>query len=149
IIGLEPDLIFRAHGARAEINREARQKPDTFVPCKQETLAALRELVAESKLSIPSELPPMAAGIFGYLSYDMVRLVEKLPQPRPDPVGIPDAILIRPTVIIVFDAVKDAMTVVTPVRPEKGVSAKAAQARATERLSAIVERLERPLEAHE
>jgi anthranilate synthase component I len=88
----------------------------------------------------------MAAGIFGYLGYDVVRQMEKLPQPNPDPIGIPDAILIRPTVIVVFDAVKDAMTVITPVRPEKGVSAKAAQARATERLSAVVDRLEKPLD---
>jgi anthranilate synthase component 1 len=145
IIGLAPDLIFRAKGARAEINREASTKPDAFEPCKQETLSALRDLVAESKLAIPPELPPMAAGIFGYLSYDMVRLMEKLPQPNPDPIGIPDAILIRPTVIVVFDAVKDAMTVISPVRPEKGVSAKAAQARATERLSAAVDTLEKPL----
>jgi anthranilate synthase component 1 len=146
IIGLEPDLIFRAEGVRAEINREAREKPGAFTPCKQETLSALRDLLAESKLAIPPELPPMAAGIFGYLGYDMVRQMEKLPQPNPDPIGIPDAILIRPTVIVVFDAVKDAMTVITPVRPEKGVNAKAAQARATERLSAIVDQLEKPLD---
>jgi anthranilate synthase component 1 len=146
IIGLDPDLIFRAEGGRAEINREAREKPDAFAPCKQATLAALRDLVAESKLAIPPELPPMAAGIFGYLGYDMVRQMEKLPQPNPDPIGIPDAILIRPTVIVVFDAVKDAMTVITPVRPEKGVGAKAAQARATERLSAVVDTLEKPLD---
>jgi anthranilate synthase component I len=146
IIGLDPDLIFRAEGVRAEINREAREKPDAFAPCKQATLSALRDLVAESKLAIPPELPPMAAGIFGYLGYDMVRQMEKLPQPNPDPIGIPDAILIRPTVIVVFDAVKDAMTVITPVRPEKGVGAKAAQARATERLSAVVDRLEKPLD---
>jgi anthranilate synthase component I len=146
IIGLDPDLIFRAEGARAEINREAREKPGAFAPCKQETLSALRDLVAESKLAIPPELPPMAAGIFGYLGYDVVRQMEKLSQPNPDPIGIPDAILIRPTVIVVFDAVKDAMTVITPVRPEKSVSAKAAQARATERLSAVVDRLEKPLD---
>jgi anthranilate synthase component 1 len=146
IIGLDPDLIFRAEGQRAEINREAREKPGAFAPCKQETLSALRDLVAESKLAIPPELPPMAAGIFGYLGYDVVRQMEKLSQPNPDPIGIPDAILIRPTVIVVFDAVKDAMTVITPVRPEKSVSAKAAQARATERLSAVVDRLEKPLD---
>src|SRR3984893_2591420 len=143
IIGLDPDLIFRAEGGRAEINREAREKPDAFARCKQATLSALRDLVAESKLAIPPELPPVAAGIFGYLGYDMVRQMEKLPQPNPDPIGIPDAILIRPTVIVVFDAVKDAMTVITPVRPEKGVGAKAAQARATERLSAVVDRPEK------
>ena len=68
----------------------------------------------------------MAAGIFGYLGYDMVRLMEELPQPNPDPIGIPDAVLVRPTIVVVFDAVKDAITVVTPVRPQTGITADAA-----------------------
>ena len=70
----------------------------------------------------------MAAGIFGYLGYDMVRLMEELPAPNPDPIGIPDAILVRPTIVVVFDAVRDTLTAVTPVRPEQKVSAKTALA---------------------
>ena len=146
MIGLEPDLIWRTNGARAEINRAARGKPDAFAPCADAPLAALRALIAESRIALPENLPPMAAGLFGYLGYDMVRLMEELPLPNPDPVGIPDAIMIRPTVIIVFDAVKDTVTVVTPVRPEAGVAAAAAFSRATERLSAIVDALDRPLD---
>ena len=88
----------------------------------------------------------MAAGIFGYLGYDMVRLMEELPAPNPDPIGIPDAILVRPTIVVVFDAVKDTITVVTPVRPEEGSSAKTALARASERLAAIVDALDKPLD---
>ena len=88
----------------------------------------------------------MAAGVFGYLGYDMVRLMEELPAAHPDPIGIPDAILVRPTLVVVFDAVKDSITVVTPVRPENGVTAKAALARAQERLSAVVDALDRPLD---
>ena len=88
----------------------------------------------------------MAAGVFGYLGYDMVREMEHLPADKPDPVGIPDAVMVRPTLIVVFDAVKDAMTVVTPVRPERGVDAKAALARAMERLAAVVDALDRPLD---
>ena len=88
----------------------------------------------------------MAAGVFGYLGYDMVRLMEDLPEANPDPIGIPDAIMLRPTLIVVFDAVKDSITVVTPVRPEPGVDAKAALTRATERLAAVVDALDRPLD---
>ena len=51
----------------------------------------------------------------------------------------------RPTLIVIFDAVKDEMTVVTPVRPAPGVSAKAAYARAGDRLNLAIERLEQPL----
>src|SRR6266567_5196674 len=146
IIGLEPDLIWRARGDRAEVNRAARRASDDFAPCNEPPLAALRALVAESRIALPDALPPMAAGIFGYLGYDMVRLIEELPAPNPDPIGIPDAVLMRPTVVVVFDAVRDMITIVTPVRPEKGVPAKTALARAAERLSAIVDALDRPLD---
>jgi anthranilate synthase component 1 len=146
IIGVEPDLIWRANGARAEVNRNARAKPDVFVACPDPPLQALRTLIAESRIALPDSLPPMAAGVFGYLGYDMVRLMEKLPEPNPDPIGIPDAVLVRPTIVVVFDAVKDSITVVTPVRPEKGVDAKTALARAVERLSGILESLDRPLD---
>jgi anthranilate synthase component 1 len=87
----------------------------------------------------------MAAGVFGYLGYDTVRLLEDLPSPGPDPIGIPDAILVRPTIVVVFDAVKDTITIVTPVRPAPGLSAHAALARATDRLTKMVDNLDRPL----
>jgi anthranilate synthase component 1 len=146
IIGLEPDLIWRANGARAEVNRTARAKPGAFGPCPEPPLKALRTLIAESRIELPDSLPPMAAGVFGYLGYDMVRLMEELAPPNPDPIGIPDAVLVRPTIIVVFDAVKDSITVVTPVRPENSVDAKTALTRAIERLSGIVESLDRPLD---
>jgi anthranilate synthase component 1 len=146
IIGIEPDLIWRANNGKAEVNRNARKEPNHFAPCPEPPLKALRSLLTESRIALPDSLPPMAAGVFGYLGYDMVRQMEQLPPPNPDPIGIPDAVLVRPTVIVVFDAVKDSITVVTPVRPEKGVDAKAALTRAVERLSGVVESLDRPLD---
>jgi anthranilate synthase component 1 len=146
VIGLDPDLIWRAAGAAAEVNRSAGTAPDTFAPCSDPPLDALRALLAESRIDLPTELPPMAAGVFGYLGYDMVRLIEELPAPNPDPIGIPDAVLIRPTLFVVFDAVKDAITVVTPVRPQPDVNARAALVRAEERLSAVVDALDQPLD---
>ena len=146
IIGLEPDLIWRAVAGKAEIDRTVRGKKRRFVPCNEPPLEALRALVAESAIELPDALPPMAAGIFGYLGYDMVRLMEKLPSPNPDPIGLPDAVLVRPTIVVVFDDVKDTITVVTPVRPEKGVTAKSAMARASERLSVVVDALDQPLD---
>src|SRR6266705_6452121 len=66
IIGLEPDLIWRTVEGRAEINRTPRRN-GTFNPCNEPPLTALRALVAESQIALPDTLPPMAAGIFGYL----------------------------------------------------------------------------------
>jgi anthranilate synthase component 1 len=145
IIGLEPDVIWRTVRGRAEINRAVRRSPEVFVPCNEAPLAALRAFLAESRIELPDVLPPMSAGIFGYLGYDMVRQMEELPQPNSDPIGIPDAVMVRPTIVVVFDAVKDAITIVTPVRPEAGTSADVAFTRARERLSAVVDALEAPL----
>ena len=147
IVGLEPDLIFRVNGNSAEINRTVATDPAAFVPANDSPLAALRRLIAESRIALPAALPPMAAGVFGYLSYDMVRLIEdSLAAPGRDPIGIPDAILVRPTVVIAFDAVEDTITIVTPVRVHTGMSAKAALARATEHLAAVVDALDKPLD---
>jgi anthranilate synthase component 1 len=146
IIGLDPDLIWRTNDGKAEINRSARANRDVFTPCPEPPLQALRALIAESRITLPEDLPPMAAGVFGYLGYDMVRLMEELAPSNPDPIGIPDAILVRPTIIVVFDAVKDSITVVTPVRPEKGIDARTALTRATERLARVADSLEGPPE---
>src|SRR3984957_16354853 len=145
VIGLDPDVIWRARGEAAEINRAARLDRDAFQACGEPPLAALRSFIKESRFVLPDPLPPMAAGVFGYLGYDMVRLMEELRPANPDPIGIPDAILVRPTVVIIFDSVLDTLTVVTPVRPAAGVTAERALARAVERLTAVVDALDKPL----
>ena len=145
IIGCEPDLIWRARGTRAEVNRTPLAGASAFAPSLLPTLPSLRALLAESAIKLPPELPPMAAGIFGYMGYDTVRLIEHLPATKPDSLGLPDSILVRPTLIVIFDTVKDEMTVVTPVRPLPGVSAKTAYKRAADRLNIVIERLDQPL----
>jgi anthranilate synthase component 1 len=145
IIGLKPDLIWRCRGDKSEINRRALFDQNAFEPINKEPLAALRDLVDESSIDMPPGLPPMGAGLFGYLGYDMVRLMEKLPGVNPDPLGLPDSVLVRPSVVAVFDVVRDVLTIITPIRPEPGVSARAAYARAGERLSDIVADLDRSL----
>jgi anthranilate synthase component I len=141
MIGLEPDLIWRSVDGAAAINRAPAH--EAFEPVEGHPLHALRALIAESRIELPDGAPPMAAGLFGYLGYDMVRLMERLPEAKPDPIGIPDAVLIRPTIMVVFDSVRDEITVVTPVRPSAGTTAAQAYARARERLSAIVDGLDR------
>jgi len=145
IIGLQPDLIWRAFGGTAEINRTPAADPGAFERAPLPTLAALRALLAESALTLPPELPPMAAGVFGYMGYDTVRLIERLPNMRPDAQGIPDAILMRPTAMVIFDTVKDEITVASPVRPTPRTSAKKAYGAARGRLRHVVAALEAPL----
>jgi anthranilate synthase component 1 len=98
-------------------------------------------------MELPAGVPPMAVGLYGYLGYDMVRLIEKLPDVPPDPLGLPDAILLRPTITAIFDTVRDEILLVTPVWPERGVDARAAYARAGERLQDVIDDLGRPAPA--
>ena len=144
-IGLKPDLIWRAHGNAAEINRSARFDPDAFEPCEEPTLESFRKLLAEIHIDLPQELPPMSAGLFGYMAYDTVKLMERLPSGNRDALGVPDALFVRPTVMAIFDSVRDMVTVVTPVWPEPGVSARQAYARACERLADTVADFDRAL----
>jgi anthranilate synthase component 1 len=145
VLGFDPDIVWRASGDRAEINRNPARSPNKFTKCDGGTLEALRALLEESRIDLPESLPPMALGVFGYMGYDVVRLIEELPEPNPDPIGIPEAVMIRPTLMAIFDNVKDEITIVTPVRPNKKLSAKAAYSRALDRLNSIVDELDKPL----
>ena len=147
IIGLKPDLIWRCRDGEAEINRNALIDRTQFEPSGMPPLASLRAVLAESAIDFEEGLPPMSAGIFGYLGYDMVRQMERLPEPNADALGVPDAILARPTVMVIFDSVKDEITVVTPVRPKPGISARAAYEAALDRIEATSSALEAPLPA--
>jgi anthranilate synthase component 1 len=143
IIVREPDLVWRCRNGSAEINRAA-LTGDTFRPLTEKPLESLRALVAETRMTLPTGLPPMAVGLFGYLGYDMVRQIERLPNPPPDTLGLPDAIMLRPTIAAIFDSVRDEIIIVTPVWSDAKIGAHAAYARACERLERAVADLERP-----
>ena len=143
IIGCKPDLIWECHGQTSRLNRTARFDREAFAPCDDAPLTALRALLAESAIDMPDDLPAAAAGLFGYLGYDMIRLVEHLPNVNPDPLGLPDAVLMRPSIIAVLDGVKGEVTVVSPAWVSSGLSARAAYAQAAERVSDALRDLER------
>ncbi|NEX45816.1 anthranilate synthase component I [Pseudotabrizicola algicola] len=143
IVGMKPDLIWRCHGAESQINREARYDAGAFHPLEGHPLETLRALIAECAIDMPEGLPAVAAGLFGYLGYDMIRLVEHLPNVNPDPLGLPDAVLMRPTVIAVLDGVKGEVTLVSPAWASSGLSARAAYAQAAERVMDALRDLDR------
>ncbi len=143
VVGMKPDLVWRCRGEGSEVNRQARFDSDAFQPMPGHPLAALRSLIAESRIDMPDDLPPIAAGLFGYLGYDMIRLVEHLPDVNPDPLGLPDAVLLRPSVVAVLDGVKGEVTVVAPAWVSSGLSARAAYAQAAERVMDALRDLDR------
>jgi len=145
IIGLDPDLVWRAAGPVAFLNSRPTLDPHDFAPEALATMQSLRALLARSRIDLPPELPPIAAGVIGYMGYDTVRLIEHLPEQKPDSLNVPDAIFVRPTVMVIFDAVKDEMIIVTPVYPRPATSAKTALRLARERLAGVIAALEAPL----
>jgi anthranilate synthase component 1 len=145
IIGMDPDLIWRCRGGRAEINRHARSAPHAFTPEVAAPLDSLRALLGETRLDLPDSMPPMAGGLVGYLGYDMVRLMERLPDKNTDELGIPDAILLRPTLFAIFDNVNDELTLAAPVYPRADRSAEAAWEEAQAALSHAQAALDRPI----
>jgi anthranilate synthase component 1 len=145
VIGMAPDLIWRCRDGRAEINRHALSAPHAFTHDAQPPLDSLRALLEETRMVLPPGMPPMIGGLVGYLGYDMVRLMERLPDKNRDPLGLPDAILLRPTLFAVFDHVKDELTLAAPVYPAEGTDPEAALQRAEQRLSDARARLQSPL----
>ncbi len=143
VVGMKPDLIWKCDGKTASINREARFDPAAFTPLPGAPLDSLRALIGESRIEMPEGLPPIASGLFGYLGYDMIRLVEHLPDVNPDPIGVPDAVLMRPSVVAVLDGVKGEVTVVAPAWVVSGLTARAAYAQAAERVMDALRDLDR------
>ncbi|MGZ9810745.1 anthranilate synthase component I [Pseudoroseicyclus sp. H15] len=145
IIGMNPDLVWECRGDKARINRAARYDEAAFEEMAEDPLTALRAVLTESRIDLPEGLPAASAGLFGYLGYDMIRLVERLPNVNPDPLGLPDALMLRPSVMAVLDGVKGDVILVAPAWANSGLSARAAYAQAAERVADARAALDRPV----
>jgi anthranilate synthase component 1 len=141
LIGLAPDLVFRAHGNSAEINRNWASDRAGFAPAGAPTLDALRALVAECRAEVPAGLPRALACLVGYFGYETIGLVETLPQPAADPLGLPDTMFVRPSVVLVFDRLADALYLVAPAWPNASRDPAAIVAEAEERLDTVAAQL--------
>jgi anthranilate synthase component 1 len=151
VIGLAPDLIWRCKDGKVEINRDALAHPrGPFTPTADAPIESLRAILRESRIDLAgieggASLPPMASGLFGYFGYDMIKLVERLPSANPDALGVPDAILVRPSLVLVFDAIERDVRIITPIWPQPGVSSDQAEGAALDRIGRITAALSRSL----
>ena len=145
ILAVKPDLVWRCRGNRAEIARGFEAiEAGAFQAELKPTLASLEALVCESRIEMPEDLPPMAAGLFGVFGYDIVRLVEPVGPARPDPLDLPDAVLARPSVVAIFDGVAQEIILCTPIWPD-GTEETEASASAEARLDAFEAELSLPV----
>ena len=144
VIGLAPDLIWRCRNGVAEINKTPEQ-PDAFRADDLAPLASLRALMAQSEMMDTGNLPPMAAGLFGYFGYDMVRQIETIPDSNDAAIEMDDSLLLRPSLIAIFDRLQDSITMVTQIRPADWRNAQTAWDEAHNRLERALADLDKPL----
>ncbi|EDL50355.1 anthranilate synthase component I [Erythrobacter sp. SD-21] len=145
LLGLDPDLVFRAEGNEAAINRHWRQDREDFTPSTGGTLSAMRALMAECRIDVPEDLPPALACLVGYFGYETIGLVEKLPRPDEQALDLPDMLFVRPTLLLVFDSLKDTLFCIAPLWPKNGTAA-AQIGSAEERIDAVLARLDAGLD---
>jgi anthranilate synthase component 1 len=143
-VAMKPDLVWRCRGDVAEVASGAAIAEERFTRQPGGALESLKDVSAAARLELPAGLPPMAAGLFGAFGYDMVRLAERLENVNPDPLCLPDAILIRPAIVAIFDSIAQEIILVTPARPD-GTPAIVAYEAACGRLETVIADLALPL----
>ncbi|MFM9937768.1 MAG: anthranilate synthase component I family protein [Novosphingobium sp.] len=144
LLGLDPDLVFRAEGRAAEINRAWQLDRAAFTPLADSSLPALRALVEACRIDVPEGLPKSLACLVGYFGYETVGLVEKLPRAPASALELPDMLFVRPSVVLVFDRLSDELIAVAPVWPGAGEAARLVAA-AADRIDAALSRLADPV----
>ncbi len=145
IIGLYPDMAWRCIGNRPECSHTPPFADDSFQPEWDASLDSLRALIRSHQMDMPEHLPPMAAGLVGYMGYNMVKLMERLPSATPDPIAIPDAYFIRPRLFLIFDAVDGVVYLIAPVW-EKSGNAEALYQAAQARIEHVAALLQGPVD---
>jgi anthranilate synthase component I len=141
LIGIDPDLMFEVRGHAARINRNWRGAPHAFDACDAPALTALRALVDECRFDVPADLPKALAVLVGFFAYETVGLVERLPRAAGAGLGLPDMVFVRPSLVLVFDRLADALFLVAPVWPDAGSDPDQLIAAAAERIDAAAARL--------
>ena len=140
LLGLDPDLVFRADGESASVNRSWTTDREAFQLCEEPTLPALRTLLEECRIDVPQELPPALACLVGYFGYETIGLVEKIPRAGEQALAVPDMLFTRPTLLLVFDSLSDELFCISPLWPGKSSAEKAIE-RAEDRIDAALSRL--------
>ncbi|WP_340315171.1 anthranilate synthase component I family protein [Rhizorhabdus argentea] len=145
LLGLAPDLMFRARGNSAEINRNWASDAQAFEPLADDALTAMRALVTACRMTVPEGLPRALACLVGYFAYETIGLVEALPRPPANPLDLPDMLFARPTMILIFDRLADQLFMVAPLWPDSAGTPEAKLAGAIERIEAHAAMLDGPL----
>ncbi len=105
---------------------------------KQSPLVLLREMLGRMEVATPASYPRLLGGAVGYISYDFVRFLERIPDTLADPLGLPLAVLYLVDTLLVFDHVQRKLKIMCLV--ENG-----AEEDTEKKLGSIIAALRTPL----
>jgi len=113
IIGFDPDIIWKCKNGIA-YRKIIQKNIGKFIKEKLSPLKSLQDLINSSKIKLPTHLPPMSAGLIGYLGYEIIEQYETLPHRKKNSINVPDGFFIRPKTLAIFDDIKNEITLINP-----------------------------------
>src|SRR5919108_1417375 len=138
-LGSEPSILFQSKGSRVEINRNGRCEVQEGV----DPLEALKQLLSDYHPVAVEGLPRFFGGAVGYLSYDMVRFFEQLPDQTVDDLDVPDSMFMLTDTIVIFDHMLQKIKVVSNALVD-GLPEKAYE-QAIAKIEQLIARLRQPI----
>ena len=138
LLGCDPDLIWEIKDKKVKIKSLNKKLDLSFISKKP--IQSLKELINFSKIKRELDEPPFPV-LVGYLGYPMIQLMEEIQLKNPDEINIPDAVMIRPKLVAVFDNIKDTINIMTPIYPNKNIKPELAFSNAKKYLDNAIKRL--------
>ena len=136
-LGSQPSVLFQSKGHQVTIEYLA--KGEKVSKEYEDPLKALEEVMQNYRPVNVEGLPEFHGGAVGYMSYDMVRFVEELPDDTEDELQLPDCFFMIAETILIFDHVNHQIKVVANAHIDGDVDA--AYADAVAKIDALVEKL--------
>ncbi len=145
-LGSNPSLVFRAKGSHLEVLRGAGREVLTGL---HDPLTGLGHLLGRYRAVGVPGLPRFTGGMVGYLSYDVVRHIERLPALAKDDLDLPDALFLLTDTLLIFDNVTHRITVLSNaiLQDESQAAVERAYREAQQKIDAIIAALRRPMGA--
>lgn len=140
-IGFEPALIFRSRGRRVELVREGK---DPIIEDSDYPLDVLRDIMKRYNLVEVDGLPRFFGGAVGYVNYDMVRFIERLPDQTQDDLNLFDTIFLITETILIFDNLTNTIKIVCNVHVDDGETCEDVYHKAQEKIERIISLLRKP-----
>ncbi len=142
VIGLKPDIIWECKNNKCSYRNLNNSKKVEII--KQNPLDSLKKLMSENKLVLPTQIPSISTGLFGYMGYEMIQFFENIDLKKKNYLDLPDSIFIRPSITLVFDNVNDRL-LITKLVCKNSLKPKEAFNKAKTDIHKIIKKINKPL----